>query len=63
MLKIAIEDCAALDSVLEEHSLEDVSSLMEVGAFIELSLPCFSDEQTVMDDLDFRGVGFSYILK
>lgn len=60
MLRVDTNDRVALEQVLVEHSLDDVSSIVERGAFLCLTLPCFSDEQIVMADLDFSGVGFSF---
>lgn len=63
MLSIDSNDLIHLQSVLEEHSLDDVASTVVVGGFLQVTLPCFNDEQAVMDDLDFRGVGFSFTHK
>lgn len=61
MLKVDANDGPVLASVLHEHSLDDVAGVVDRGAFLHVQLPCFADEQLVMDDLDFRGIGFSYI--
>lgn len=60
MIRISSDQAQILANVLHQRSLDDVAGIKDDGDSLLVSFHSFSEEQIVMDDLDYEHVQFTF---